>query len=216
MHKYGVKCLLEDFLEEHLRRRYLREVAKIWTVCLFLSKGRKKGCPGFTGHFRPLPLSWLFYVTDFKFSHCHFFFKKNILQLLYWAIVREHFFKWADSKWDNIWTTERFESQCELLQYGLWIWLGERTSLDLLPSPHPPQPGHSPLLMEMYWKQVLVRSSLASARIVCVLFSLLDPIGTWIYFSRRGDRFALLAILSGPLWDVCEGSERRVMYHETQ
>jgi len=65
-------------------------------------------------------------------------------------------------------------------------------------------------------KTGLVRSSLASARIVCVLFSLLDPIGTWIYFSRRGDRFALPVILSGPVWDVCERNERCVMSHETQ
>lgn len=50
----------------------------------------------------------------------------------------------------------------------------------------------------------------------CVLFSLLDPTGTWIYFSRRGDRFALLAILSGPLWDVCERNERCVICRETQ
>lgn len=80
-------------------------------------------------------------------------------------------------------------------------------------SPHSSSPTPActlPALTEMYWKQVLVRSSLASARIVCVLFSLLDPIGTWIYFSRRGDRFTLLAILSGPLWDVCERNERCV------
>lgn len=115
------------------------------------------------------------------------------------------------SKWDNIWTTEHLGSQCKLLKYGFWIWLGEIISLYLLPTPpHPPQPVHSLLLTEMYWKQVLVRSSLASARIVCVLFSLLDPIGTRIYFSRRGDRFTLLAILSGPLWDVCERNERCV------
>lgn len=38
----------------------------------------------------------------------------------------------------------------------------------------------------------------------CVLFSLLDPIGMRIYFSRREDRFVFLAILSGPLYDVCE------------
>lgn len=36
--------------------KILREVAKIkWSV--FISKGRKKGCPGCTGHFPPPPLS---------------------------------------------------------------------------------------------------------------------------------------------------------------
>jgi hypothetical protein len=121
----------------------------------------------------------------------------------YTRLLSENIFSWAYSKWDNIWIIEHYEVQYELLKYGLWVWLGEVT-LYLLPTPHLSLPRRSLFLMEIYWKQVLLRSNVASTRVVCALSSVIDPIGTWIYFFRNGDRFAFLAILSGSLCNVCE------------
>ena len=128
-------------------------------------KGRKKGCPGCTGHVSPLPLSWLFYVTDFKFSHCHLFLTK--CPLLISVVILGHFqvtffFTWfkmgyySDYRafWRLVWAASvRTVSPA-----------GRMISLYLFPTRrHPPQPVHSLPFMEMCWKQVLLKSSLAAA-----------------------------------------------------
>lgn len=122
MHKYGVKCLLEDFLEEYLRR-CLWKVAEIWAACLF--KGGKVvqvvldtslpcSCPDC--------FMWLILT-----SHTATSFFKTILHLLILIVILGHyqrtlFFTWADSKWYTICTKSILGGQYKLLKCGLWVW----------------------------------------------------------------------------------------------
>lgn len=162
--------------------KILREVAAVWTACLYKQRQEEK----LSRLYWTLPSRtpfWLFHVTAFKVSHCHFLKKKTktkpkpllaYISCYTWPLWENIFFTWADSKWDNIWTAKHFPGQYKLLKYGPGVWLKEMVSLYLLPPPpHPPQPVHS-LWTEMYWKQVLLRSSLAWPITVYVLFSLLD------------------------------------------
>lgn len=151
-------------------------------------------------------------MTDFKFLHCHFFFEKIpftcLHQLSYWAIVREHFFKHEHIQnriifeLQSIWGGGVVSTSCSSMNSESHLMRLYYCTLSPLPSPTPV--WTLPVFNWNVLKTGASRSSLALARIVCVLSSLLDPVGTWSYFFRREYKFAFLTILSGPLCDVCE------------
>lgn len=136
------------------------------------------------------------YVIDFKHFYCHFLFKKYPCFLSVVILNHCQRFILQEQIWNGMILT--------LIEYGVSMsFSGMDSEFDWekryhrIFSPTSPTPACTLLDFNGNVLKTGARSRVHSGESACSLFSLLNLVGMWIYFSRKGDGLAWLAILSG-------------------